>query len=72
MYRCKNGLRTLGCYAHIASVIYYLSYGRDHETFEKPVEFLTGLFPHAQPIIIESSDEKDEQTEDSREPEEQN
>ncbi len=72
MCRCKNGLRTLGCCAHIASVIYYLSYGRHQETFKKPGEFLTGLFPHAQPIIIESSDEEDEQTEDSREPEEQN
>jgi hypothetical protein len=28
MCRCKNDLRTLGCCAHIASVLYYFSYGR--------------------------------------------
>jgi hypothetical protein len=58
MCRCKNGLRTLGCCAHVASVIYYFSYGRYLENIKSPASFLTGLFPHAPPITLETSDDE--------------
>lgn len=57
--RCKNGLRTLGCCAHVTSFIYYLSYGKYQERLKSPGSFLQNLFPHAQQITLESSDEED-------------
>ncbi len=56
--KCKNGERTLGCCAHVASVIYYFAYGRYQESIKTPAAFLTNLFPHANPILHESSDEE--------------
>jgi hypothetical protein len=56
--RCKNGERTLGCCAHVASVIYYFAYGRYQESIKTPAAFLTNLFPHANPVLHESSDEE--------------
>jgi hypothetical protein len=58
MCRCKNGLRTLGCCAHVASVLYYFGYGRHQETIRTPAAFLTNLFPHADHVLLESSDEE--------------
>jgi hypothetical protein len=56
--RCKNGQRTLGCCAHVASVIYYFAFGRYQESIKTPAAFLTNLFPHAHPVLHESSDEE--------------
>jgi len=41
MCRCKNGLRTLGCCAHVASVLFYLGYGKYHGNLKKPASFLS-------------------------------
>lgn len=59
LYRCKNGERTLGFWAHVASVFYYFTYGRYQETIKTPSAFLNNLFPHAHPVLHESSDEED-------------
>lgn len=63
MCRCKNGLRTLGCCAHIASVLFYFGYGRHQETIRTPAAFLNNLFPHAEPVLLESSDEEQNESE---------
>jgi hypothetical protein len=55
--RCKDGERTLGCCAHVASVIYFFAYGRYQENLKTPAAFLTNLFPYANPVLHESSDE---------------
>ena len=41
---CKNGLRTVGCCAHVATVIYYLSRARFQAVIHRPAHQLTGLF----------------------------
>ena len=42
-YECKNGARTEGCCAHVATIVYYLSYGRWLPTIPRPAAFLTNL-----------------------------
>lgn len=37
---CIHGRRTIGCCAHIASVVYYLSWARHQETIDTPAAFL--------------------------------
>ena len=57
--QCKNGLRTLGCCADVARVIFYFSYARKYNLNAKtPAAFLNNLFPHAEPVMVESSDEE--------------
>ena len=58
--RCKNGSRTLGRCAHIASVIYYLSIIRHKdEPIHDPAAKLNKLFSHAEQIVHESSGEEE-------------
>ena len=58
--RCKNGSRTLGSCAHIASVIYFLSNIRyKDEPIHEPAAKLNKLFSHAEQIVHESSGEED-------------
>jgi hypothetical protein len=41
---CKNGARTVGCCSHIASIIYYLSYGKNQDSIPEPAGALCLLF----------------------------
>lgn len=56
---CANGLRTVGCCSHVASLIYHLSYGRYLSRVFRPAEVLTNLFDldNICPVIDEDSDE---------------
>jgi hypothetical protein len=54
---CRCCKRTVGCCSHVASLIYYLSYGRYHNS-SNPAASLTSIFPI--PTVLESSDEDDE------------
>lgn len=53
---CPNGLRTIGCCCHVASIIYYLSNARYHSRILKPAEKLTTLFREEE-IELETVDE---------------
>ena len=56
---CPNDRCTVGCYAHVATVIYYLSYARYLAEVIKPAEILSHLFIENffLPVINEDSDE---------------
>ncbi|XP_058806441.1 uncharacterized protein LOC131672915 [Phymastichus coffea] len=56
---CANGNRTIGCCAHVAAVIYYLSHGRYLAKIIQPAKILSSLFAVQQvpPVINEDSDE---------------
>lgn len=56
---CANGLRTICCCSHIASLIYYLSYGRYLSRIVKPAEMLSHIFDvdNICPVIYEDSDD---------------
>lgn len=56
---CANGLRTVGCCSHVASLIYHLSYGRYLSRIFRPAEVLTNLFDlnNVCPVIDEDSEE---------------
>ena len=60
---CKNGKRTVGCCSHIASTVFYLSYGR-YNNFTEPAASLQNIFPSA---VIEESSE-DEESEETQPP----
>ena len=42
---CKAGMRTVGCCSHVASIIYFLSYGKYLEHIPNPNSKLTSIFP---------------------------
>lgn len=56
---CANGLRTIGCCAHVATIIFYLSHARYLSRIVRPAETLSRLFEHeeVEPVIEEDSDE---------------
>lgn len=56
---CANGLRTVGCCSHVASTIYYLSYGRYLSKIIRPAQMLSNIFDldNMCPVIEEDSDE---------------
>lgn len=56
---CANGLRTVGCCSHVASLIYHLSYGRYLSRVIRPAQMLTNIFDieNMCPVIDEDSDE---------------
>lgn len=56
---CANGLRTIGCCSHVASLIYHLSYGRYQSKIFRPAEALSNLFDlnNCCPVINDDSDE---------------
>lgn len=56
---CANGLRTIGCCSHVASLIFNLSYGRYLSKIFRPAEILTSLFDVNEvcPVIDEDSEE---------------
>lgn len=56
---CQVGTRTIGCCSHVASVIYYLSYGR-YQEIEDPANTLSNLLTEFTPIV-DASDEEIEQ-----------
>lgn len=37
---CIHGCRTIGCCAHIASMVYFLSWARHQEQIDAPASFL--------------------------------
>lgn len=58
---CPNGRRTIGCCAHVAAIIYYLSYARYLSKIIRPAEILSKIFTVEQfvPIINEDSEDDD-------------
>lgn len=56
---CANGLRTIGCCSHVASIIYYLSHARYLAKIVRPAEILTNIFTSEDidPVIEEDSDD---------------
>jgi len=57
--QCKNGSRTVGCCAHIMSVIWYLGYGRHHLPLNAPAEYLEEYH-----IVLENTDDESEDEEE--------
>ena len=55
---CKNGARTVGCCAHVATVVSYLSHTRWQPVIRRPADHLTDLFV---PQDRESEDETEDQ-----------
>ena len=55
---CANGLRTIGCCSHIASIIYYFSRARYLAKIVRPAEILNNVFTSEDigPVIEEDSD----------------
>lgn len=58
---CPNGLRTVGCCSHIATIIYFLSHARYLSKIVRPAQILSTLFEEQriEPVINEDSDEED-------------
>lgn len=56
---CANGLRTVGCCSHVASIVYYLSNARYKSKIIRPAKVLSEIFTNEDidPIINEDSDE---------------
>ena len=54
----KVGLRTVGYYAHTASVIYYFSYSRYRESLKYPSEHIKLIFPEAPAQIDEDFEDE--------------
>ncbi|XP_058791020.1 uncharacterized protein LOC131664147 [Phymastichus coffea] len=56
---CANGMRTVGCCSHIASVIYFLSHARYLSKIIRPAEKLTKIYQEKEivPVINDDSDE---------------
>ena len=52
---CANGLRTVGCCAHVATIIYFLSHARYLSKIIRPAQILTNLFhvEKVEPVINE-------------------
>lgn len=46
--QCKNGERTVGCCAHVMTVIWYLGYARYQEALKHPAAFLDKIFDQAE------------------------
>jgi len=49
---CVNGLRTIGCYCHIAAIIYYLFHAKYLAKILKPAEILSDLFKKTNNIPV--------------------
>ena len=58
---CPNGNRTLGCCAHVASVIHYLAHGRYLSRIIRPAEILSNIFSSddINVVINDNSDDDD-------------
>jgi hypothetical protein len=56
---CKNGKRTVGCCSHIASVVYFLSYGR-YRNLSLPSQSIANIFDSE--VTIEGSEDEDQTT----------
>ncbi|KAJ8683762.1 hypothetical protein QAD02_019554 [Eretmocerus hayati] len=58
---CANGLRTIGCCSHVASIIYYLSHARYLSQIIRPAEILSRIFEHegVEPVIADDSEYED-------------
>jgi hypothetical protein len=58
---CANGMRTVGCCAHVAAIIFYLSNGRYQSRIVRPAQILSKLFREddTEVVIEEDSDDDD-------------
>ncbi|KAJ8682359.1 hypothetical protein QAD02_018151 [Eretmocerus hayati] len=58
---CANGLRTVGCCSHVASIIYYLAHARYLSKIVRPAEILSKIFEHEgiESVIAEESEYED-------------
>ena len=58
-WNCANGLRTIGCCSHVASLIYHLSYGKFLSRVICPAAIFRNLFNavNIYPVIAADSDE---------------
>lgn len=56
---CANGLRTVGCCAHVATIIYFLGHARYLSKIIHPAQILTNIFhvECVEPVINEDCDE---------------
>lgn len=50
---CKGGSRTVGCCAHICSVIWYLAFAR-HNNYKATPDFYTPALCDAADIVLET------------------
>lgn len=46
--QCKNGERTVGCCAHVMTIIWYLAFARYEETLKHPAAYLDRIFDDAE------------------------
>ena len=53
-----NGLRTLGCCVHVASIVYYLCNGRFQSRLLRPADKLSKLFSLAPIVFNDESDDE--------------
>jgi len=53
--QCKNGARTVGCCAHIMSIIWYLGYARHNLPITSPAAYLEDYY-----IVLEQSDDDED------------
>lgn len=58
---CANGKRTVGCCAHVAAIIYYLSNGRYEERILRPAEILTKTFLTDNIVTCINDDSEDDE-----------
>ena len=56
--QCKTGARTVGCCAHIMSVIWFLGYSRYTPTIDEPAKYLDDFFQND--VVITESDEDED------------
>lgn len=57
---CPNGLRTVGCCSHVASIVYYLSHARYVSRVVKPAAILSKVFEsNPVPVVINSDSDQD-------------
>jgi hypothetical protein len=61
---CKNGMRTVGCCSHVASIIYYYSCGKYLSQQADPAGNLRKIFPYSKKK--ESSDASESSAEDTQ------
>lgn len=58
---CPNGIRTIGCCSHVASIVYYLSHARFLSKILRPSEVLSKIFSTDNTVVVinENSDDDD-------------
>ena len=52
---CKTGARTVGCCAHLTSIMWYLGYGRHQPEINRPAPWLSQIFSGEVPVVESDS-----------------